>query len=77
MLSGGVDASVTPVAAGVTIELCAGLVDKDCSLAETARQEVLEKCGYDVPVEQFQVIVASRSDFIVLQPQHVISFVGS
>ena len=55
-----IDQSVTPISAGVTIELCAGLVDKDCSLAETARQEVLEECGYDVPVEQFEVIVAAR-----------------
>ncbi|CAF88749.1 unnamed protein product, partial [Tetraodon nigroviridis] len=35
-----------PASAGVTYELCAGLVDKpDLSLEEIARQEVLEECG--------------------------------
>jgi UDP-sugar diphosphatase len=43
----------------VTIELCAGIVDApDKSLAEIAKQEVLEECGYDVPVKNFQVVAS-------------------
>ncbi|XP_041132650.1 uridine diphosphate glucose pyrophosphatase NUDT14-like isoform X2 [Polyodon spathula] len=49
-------------AAGVTYELCAGLVDKpDLSLEEIARQEILEECGYDVPVSKLRKITSYRS----------------
>lgn len=48
-------------AAGVTYELCAGLVDKpDLSLEEIARQEILEECGYDVPVSKLRKITSYR-----------------
>ena len=33
---------------GVTFELCAGIVDKQISLEEIAREEVLEETGYVV-----------------------------
>jgi len=39
---------------GFTYELCAGLLDKDKSLAQTAREEVLEETGYDVPLAALQ-----------------------
>ena len=41
---------------GTTVELCAGLVDKDLSLAQIAREEILEECGYDVPLEGLKKI---------------------
>ncbi|XP_040016530.1 uridine diphosphate glucose pyrophosphatase NUDT14 [Gasterosteus aculeatus] len=51
-----------PASAGVTYELCAGLVDKpDLSLEEIARQEVLEECGYDVPASKLKRITSYRS----------------
>ncbi|KAG7271873.1 hypothetical protein CRUP_036016, partial [Coryphaenoides rupestris] len=51
-----------PASAGVTYELCAGLVDKpQLSLEEIARQEVLEECGYDVPVAKLRRITSYRS----------------
>ncbi|KAJ8341328.1 hypothetical protein SKAU_G00336190 [Synaphobranchus kaupii] len=51
-----------PASAGVTYELCAGLVDKpELSLEEIARQEVLEECGYDVPVTKLRKITSCRS----------------
>ncbi|XP_035380346.1 uridine diphosphate glucose pyrophosphatase NUDT14 [Electrophorus electricus] len=51
-----------PASAGVTFELCAGLVDKPhLSLEEIARQEVLEECGYDVPVARLRRITSYRS----------------
>lgn len=33
---------------GVTLELCAGLVDKDLSIEEIASEEIEEECGYRV-----------------------------
>ncbi|XP_058469798.1 uridine diphosphate glucose pyrophosphatase NUDT14 [Solea solea] len=51
-----------PASTGITYELCAGLVDKpDLSLEEIARQEVLEECGYDVPVSKLKKITSYRS----------------
>lgn len=50
-----------PATAGVTYELCAGLVDKpDLSLEEIARQEVLEECGYNVPASKLKRITSYR-----------------
>ncbi len=36
---------------GMTVELCAGLVDKELTLAQIAKEEIEEECGFDVPVE--------------------------
>lgn len=36
---------------GVTIELCAGIVDKTLTLEEIAQEEIEEECGYAVPLE--------------------------
>ena len=36
---------------GYMYELCAGIIDKDTSNAQIAKEEILEECGYDVPVE--------------------------
>ena len=62
VLAEAVDTTRTPTSRGVCIELCAGLVDKKLSLVEIARQEVLEECGFDAPVESFEVIVTSRGN---------------
>ncbi len=43
---------------GMTIELCAGLVDKELSLAQIAKEEVEEECGYDVPLETIERITS-------------------
>ncbi|XP_005803468.1 uridine diphosphate glucose pyrophosphatase [Xiphophorus maculatus] len=52
-----------PASAGVTYELCAGLVDKpDLSLEEIARQEVLEECGYDIPASKLKRITSFRTN---------------
>ena len=45
--------------------LCAGIVDKARSLAEIAREEVLEETGYDVPVESLEKIITGRCVNIV------------
>ncbi|MBE0514207.1 NUDIX hydrolase [Sulfurimonas sp.] len=41
---------------GIMYELCAGIVDKNKSLVEIAREEVLEECGYDIPAESLTKI---------------------
>ena len=45
---------------GITLELCAGIVDKSCDLIEIAKSEVLEECGYDVPLSCLQKITTFR-----------------
>ncbi|WP_294965708.1 NUDIX hydrolase [Sulfurimonas sp.] len=39
---------------GMTHELCAGIVDKDTSNIQIAKEEILEECGYDVALENIQ-----------------------
>lgn len=58
---GTIDTTKYPAKLGVTLEICAGIVDKDKSLAEIAREEVLEECGYDVPVEKLEKVQTFRS----------------
>ncbi|NXP76511.1 NUD14 pyrophosphatase, partial [Ramphastos sulfuratus] len=51
-----------PATVGVTYELCAGIVDKSgLSLEEIACAEVLEECGYCVPVTNLRRITSYRS----------------
>lgn len=57
---GPVDLRQYPPTLGVTLELCAGIVDKDKSLVDIARDEVREECGYEAPSEAFKYIVTCR-----------------
>ena len=41
---------------GMTVELCAGIVDKNLTLAEIAMEEIEEECGYAVPLESIERI---------------------
>ncbi len=43
---------------GHTIELCAGIVDKDIPLVQIAKEEILEECGYDVPLEKIERVTS-------------------
>lgn len=43
---------------GMTVELCAGIVDKKLSLAQIAKEEIEEECGYDVPLENIEKITS-------------------
>lgn len=60
ILTNVIDDTITPQSKGLTIEMCAGLVDKKLSLVQIAKEEVQEECGYDAPLENFEVIVSSR-----------------
>ena len=41
---------------GYMHELCAGIVDKEMPLVQVAQEEILEECGYDVPVDNLQKV---------------------
>lgn len=41
---------------GMTIELCAGIIDKEKSLAQIAKEEIEEECGFRVPLENIERI---------------------
>ena len=43
---------------GMTVELCAGIVDKKLSLVEIAKEEIEEECGFDVAVEKIEKITS-------------------
>ena len=57
------DVTKYPAELGLTLELCAGMVDKDKSLVEIARDEVREECGYEAPASAFEKISTYRSLF--------------
>jgi len=44
---------------GYTLELCAGLCDKNKPNVEIAKEEILEECGYDVDVKNITKITSS------------------
>ncbi len=41
---------------GMTVEMCAGLIDKDKSLEQIAKEEIEEECGFDVPLKKIERI---------------------
>uniref|UniRef100_A0A1A9WR22 Uridine diphosphate glucose pyrophosphatase NUDT14 n=1 Tax=Glossina brevipalpis TaxID=37001 RepID=A0A1A9WR22_9MUSC len=56
-----IDIDKYPPKLGITIEMCAGLVDKNKSWREIAREEILEECGYDVSADQLEEVLSYRS----------------
>lgn len=56
-----IDYAKFPPSIAFTIELCAGIVDKNLSLKEIAQEEALEECGYKVPVETIEQVLMYRS----------------
>lgn len=57
---GLVDLQKYPPTLGVTLELCAGIVDKDKPLVEIARDELTEECGYEAPATAFTKVSTFR-----------------
>jgi UDP-sugar diphosphatase len=43
---------------GFTYEMCAGILDKNKSLEQTMKEEILEECGYDVAIESMEKITS-------------------
>lgn len=58
--SNEIDLIKYPPKIGITLELCAGIIDKSKSFQEIAREEVLEECGYDVPLDRLEEIMTYR-----------------
>ena len=56
-----VDTDKFPGSLGLTLELCAGIVDKKLSLEEIAVEEVKEECGYQVSPGKLTKIVTFPS----------------
>lgn len=56
-----IDVNKYPAELGVTIELCAGIIDKNLTPIEIAREEVLEECGYDVDISNLHHIASYPS----------------
>jgi len=46
---------------GITYELCAGLVDKQKSLKQIAKEEIEEECGYEVGLDAIEKITSYYS----------------
>nr|XP_033338370.1 uridine diphosphate glucose pyrophosphatase NUDT14-like [Megalopta genalis] len=53
---GLIDLEKYPPKLGLTLEICAGIVDKDKSLVEIVRDELKEECGYEAPAETIKLI---------------------
>ncbi len=43
---------------GYTYELCAGIIDKQVCDLQIAKEEILEECGYDIPLQNIQKITS-------------------
>lgn len=43
---------------GFTYELCAGIIDKDASNIQIAKEEIEEECGFDVPLEKIERVTS-------------------
>lgn len=60
MVANNIDFKKYPQSLGITLELCAGIVDKSKPFIEIAKEEVLEECGYDVPLDKIEEIMTYR-----------------
>ncbi|XP_023936297.1 uridine diphosphate glucose pyrophosphatase NUDT14 [Bicyclus anynana] len=56
-----IDTKKYPAELGIALEMCAGIIDKQKPVEEIAKEEVLEECGYDIPLEKLQRITSYRS----------------
>ena len=57
-----------------TFELCAGICDKEKTLEETIKEEILEECGYKVELEHIHKITDTRSGVGLLGALHTIFY---
>ncbi|XP_055376404.1 uridine diphosphate glucose pyrophosphatase NUDT14-like isoform X2 [Condylostylus longicornis] len=55
-----IDFEKFPPKLAITLELCAGIVDKNKSFKEIAKEEVLEECGYEVPLDSLESVLKFR-----------------
>jgi UDP-sugar diphosphatase len=43
---------------GYTYELCAGIIDKNTSDVQIAKEEIVEECGYDIDVQKIEKVTS-------------------
>jgi len=60
---------------GMTIELCAGIVDKELSLAQIAMEEIEEECGYKVSLESIEKITSFHTSVGFAGSEQVLYYV--
>jgi len=60
---------------GMTLELCAGIIDKDLTLEQIAQEEVDEECGYRVSVDSIERIASFYSSVGFAGSKQTIFFV--
>lgn len=49
---------------GYTLELCAGIIDKELPVKDIAKEEVLEECGYAITVDQLRSVATDRKSVV-------------
>lgn len=59
---GVIDTQKYPINLGITIELCAGIADKNVSLQQLAVEEIEEECNYKVSPNKLEKIITYRSE---------------
>uniref|UniRef100_G3MPZ4 Uridine diphosphate glucose pyrophosphatase NUDT14 n=1 Tax=Amblyomma maculatum TaxID=34609 RepID=G3MPZ4_AMBMU len=71
-----IDTRKYPGNLGVTLELCAGIIDNEkLTPAETMREEMLEECGYNVPLANIQKVTSFRAGVGILGQKQDLFFV--
>ncbi|XP_049877607.1 uridine diphosphate glucose pyrophosphatase NUDT14-like isoform X2 [Pectinophora gossypiella] len=55
------DTEKYPPSLGITLEMCAGIVDKEITLEEIAVEEVMEECGYNIETKMLERIISYRA----------------
>ncbi|MCW8820681.1 MAG: NUDIX domain-containing protein [Sulfurovum sp.] len=60
---------------GMTVELCAGIVDKELSLEEIAIEEIEEECGYAVPLQNIERITSFHTSVGFAGSKQILYFV--
>ncbi|XP_022661374.1 uridine diphosphate glucose pyrophosphatase-like isoform X2 [Varroa destructor] len=56
-VNGVVDTDRYPGSLGLTLELCAGITDKDKTVEQTMQEELEEEIGYHVPLDRIQKVI--------------------
>lgn len=66
------DVTPPPLDAGLTFELCAGILDKDATPEETAAEEVAEECGFRVEPSDLRRIACYHSAIGISGARHTV-----
>ena len=59
---------------GMMYELCAGIIDKNVSDIQIAKEEVLEECGYDIPLKKIEKITSFYTSVGISGAQQILYY---